>query len=146
MLIILGCLIKINLLIRSSDISTRADVAFIKWPFVVYFGWITVATIANVTTFLVAIKWNGFGISEAIWMDGIIIIGTIIGVITLMAIKSIPYGLVILWAYYGIVSKHISSSGFNGAYVSVIVTVLVAMVVVLFAMIIVGKTKATIKA
>ena len=35
---------------------------FIRLPFSVYFGWITVATIANITTLLVDIGWNGFGI------------------------------------------------------------------------------------
>lgn len=37
---------------------------FLRLPFSVYFGWITVATIANTTVFLVSIGWDRFGIAE----------------------------------------------------------------------------------
>ncbi|MGL5916874.1 MAG: tryptophan-rich sensory protein, partial [Culicoidibacterales bacterium] len=37
----------------------------IRVPFSLYVGWITVATIANVTTFLVSIGFTGFGIAES---------------------------------------------------------------------------------
>jgi hypothetical protein len=58
MLVILVCLIKINLIIKKM-VLTKKEKFFIQIPFRVYFGWITVATIANVTTFLVSIHWNG---------------------------------------------------------------------------------------
>lgn len=36
-------------------------------PFSVYLGWISVATIANISYVLVEIGWVGFGISEVVW-------------------------------------------------------------------------------
>jgi len=40
-------------------------IAFLWWPFVFYSGWVTVASIANVSSYLVKIGWDGFGISAS---------------------------------------------------------------------------------
>jgi hypothetical protein len=114
-------------LIRIVDVFPRNNLTFkIKiftlLPFNVYFGWITVATIANITVFLVSIGWNGFGIANYIWMNIILIVGALIGILRMRKDKSIVYGLVLVWAYSGILLKHISSMGFSGSYPSVIIT------------------------
>lgn len=36
-------------------------------PFSIYLGWITVATIANITSVLDYLQWNGWGISPEVW-------------------------------------------------------------------------------
>jgi len=54
MAIILFCLIKIADILRAEKLRA-AEYFLIRLPFSVYFGWITVATIANITTFLVSI-------------------------------------------------------------------------------------------
>ena len=115
MLLILSTLIFINRKINKENLS-RTEKIYIKLPFGIYFAWITVATIANVTTFLVSINWNGFGITESIWTVVIIIIGGIIGALTIISFKNFFYGLVIIWAYLGILIKHISEVGFNKNY------------------------------
>jgi hypothetical protein len=46
----------------------------------------------------------------------------------MMKNKDIAYGLVFIWAYFGILMKHISAGEFNGQYPVVIVTVAVSMV------------------
>ncbi|MBK7475038.1 MAG: tryptophan-rich sensory protein [Haliscomenobacter sp.] len=102
---------------------------FISAPFSIYFGWITVATIANITVFLVRSGWNGFGIADFIWTILILLVGAIIGILRVNKDKSIPYGLVLVWAYLGILLKHVSSSGFNGQYPGIIVTIIACLVV-----------------
>ncbi|MGL4952960.1 MAG: tryptophan-rich sensory protein [Culicoidibacterales bacterium] len=102
---------------------------FIRIPFSVYFGWITVATIANIVTLLVSLNFDGFGIAEQIWMIGIIIVGTLISVATIWRNKDIAYGLVIIWAYAGIIIKHSSANGFDMVYPEVIWTVAAAIVI-----------------
>ncbi len=59
-------LILITRVILRAELSTR-DRLLVRLPFSVYFGWITVATIANVTVWLVSIEWDGFGFSEPAW-------------------------------------------------------------------------------
>jgi hypothetical protein len=141
MFFIFVCLAIIVNAIRKESMSTKEKV-FVKLPFSIYFGWITVAMIANVTTLLVSVGWNGFGLSQAVWAVAIIAIGAIIGIITILRNKDYPYGLVILWAYTGIVIKHVSAKGFNGMYPAVIITTIAAMVLVVVAEVIAATKKA----
>lgn len=133
-IIIFACLLLINLKIEKEKLSFKEKV-FIYLPFNVYFGWLTVATIANVVTLLVSVGWNGFGISESVWAMLILIVGFIISGLVIMRQKNIVYGLVILWSYVGIYSKHISSDGFNSAYPLVTTTVTVCIVLLILIMI-----------
>lgn len=132
MLVLLFCLITIVLSIKKMPLDLTESF-FIRIPFSVYFGWITVATIANTTILLVSLNWNGLGISAAVWAAVIIAIGLVIGVITAIRNLDIAYALVILWAYAGIFIKHTSATGFAGAYPLVINTVIVAMIVICLA-------------
>jgi len=119
MLIILYSLIRIADLLRE-DVFNSMQRFFVKLPFSIYFGWITVATIANFTTFFVSIGWDGFGIAEEIWTVIILIVGAIVGMVRMFFDKNIAYGLVFVWAYLGILLKHITT--FESEYSLVIIT------------------------
>jgi hypothetical protein len=125
--VLLVLLIKIADILRKEKF-TRQEKLFIMAPFSVYFGWITVATIANITVFLVSISWNCFGIADYIWTSVILLVGALIGILRMRHDKNIFYGLVLVWAYLGILLKHLSASGFNGYYSSVITTIVVCLV------------------
>ena len=86
------------------DYSKKIYTVFIL-PFSVYLGWITVATIANLTAWLVDINWNGWGFSDVFWTVLVIIVGLIITLYTLLKRKDIAFSLVIAWAYLGIIIK-----------------------------------------
>jgi len=124
---LLVLLIKIADILRAEKF-TAPEKLFISAPFGIYFGWITVATIANITVFLVSLGWNGFGIADFIWTSIILLVGALIGILRLRKDKNIAYGLVLVWAYLGILFKHLSSGGFDGQYPSVIATVIVCLV------------------
>ncbi|NMB48754.1 tryptophan-rich sensory protein [Candidatus Kuenenbacteria bacterium] len=135
-------------LIKIADILRASKERWlVRLPFSVYFGWITVATIANITVLLVSLGWNGFGLSEVFWTVLILIVGAVIGSWRLMHDRCIPYGLVLLWAYGAILSKHLSAAAFNGQYPAVIWTVVAcllafALVIIMVAM--KGKKKPTV--
>ena len=122
MLIILTSLIIINRLTTKADLSFK-EKFFIRLPFSVYFGWITVATIANITAWLVDMEWSGFGLSDSTWTVLILLVGTVIGSVTLLKNWVASYGFVLVWAYVGIYNKHVSPSGWNEQYPSIILTV-----------------------
>ncbi len=122
MLLILLSLIAIHLLLKNKPM-TRKEWFFIKLPFSIYFGWITVATIANVTALLVTLGFSGWGLSESMWTSTLIIIGALIGMATAILARDIPYIATLIWAFAGILIKHTSSAGFNRAYPVVIITV-----------------------
>lgn len=122
MVVILICLIIIMEVIRGQRLSSRENL-FIRFPFSIYFGWITVATIANFKVLLVSLGWNRFGLSEVTWTVIMIIMGLLIGVGFALRNSDVPYLVVLIWAYSGILLKHISGNGFGGQYPAVIYTV-----------------------
>lgn len=81
---------------------------FVHLPFSLYLGWITVATIANITAVLVHYQWNGWGLSEVFWTVLVILAGTVIALINIRQRGDIAYSAVILWAYLGIIIKRYS--------------------------------------
>jgi hypothetical protein len=78
-------------------------------PFSVYLGWITVATIANITALLVSLGWQGFGLPEAVWTIVMIVIAAAIGIFVTYTRADPWYGLVLVWAFAGIVIKRVSA-------------------------------------
>lgn len=75
-----------------------------------------------------SIGWNGFGIADFVWTSIILLTGALIGILRMRKDKDIAYGLVLIWAYLGILLKHLSAGGFNGQYPSVIVTAIFCLV------------------
>jgi hypothetical protein len=130
MIILLYFLIKIADLLNQEKFSFVENILWLI-PFSIYFGWITIATIANVTVFLVSINWKGFGIADDIWMIVILLIGTVIAVWRTLKDRNIAYGLVPVWAYFGIWLKHTSANGFGGLYPNIINTTIFCLVIFL---------------
>ena len=132
MIVILVCLILIANRLSSEEFSLKEKL-FIRLPFSIYFGWITVATIANVTTFLVSVGWGGLGRGDQIWMVIVLLVGIAIGIARMKRDKDLAYGLVILWAYAGILNKHISPAGFAAQYPLVIVFTIITIILLVLA-------------
>ena len=133
MLVLLITLTMTYLRISRADSLPLRDKLFMRLPFSIYFGWITVATIANVTTLLVDLGWNGLGLSAEFWTIVAMTAGGIIGIWTMLKNKDPFYGLVILWAYLGILLKHLPFGPFAGEYTGVIIAVSVLLAVLLAA-------------
>lgn len=125
---ILILLVAINHSLVGLDL-TRQEKLLVRLPFSVYFGWITVATVANITAWLVSIEWSGFGLGEPVWAVVVIAVAAAIGTATMLRNRDIAYGLVLIWAYIGIVIKHTSDDGFAGTYPAVITTTLACLAV-----------------
>ncbi|MGM0368074.1 MAG: hypothetical protein ACQEP2_05795 [Actinomycetota bacterium] len=102
-------------------------------PFSVYLGWITIATIANVTAVLVDIGWNGFGLSQQFWTVLVIAVGIIIAFATLFIRNDIYYCLVVDWALLGILLKRLNA---NIMVQSVIIASIVGLVLITIGIII----------
>lgn len=131
MAVLLVALIRISDIIRTEQFTSLEKI-FIWAPFSLYFGWITVAAIANIAVFLVKIEWSRFGIPDFIWTSIILLIGAIIGILRMQKDKNVVYGLVLFWAYLWIIFKHLSTSGFGGQYPSVIITAIACLILFLF--------------
>ena len=107
MLLLLATLIVTYL--RLGTRRTSAPIAerlAVRLPFSIYLGWITVATVANVTSLLDYLKWDGFGLSPELWMGIILAAVTVIAVLMNFTRRDLAYALVLLWALAGIAVKH----------------------------------------
>lgn len=124
MIVLLVSLILIANQINNKKL-TLTDQICLRLPFSIYFGWITIATIANVSVFLVSLNWDGFGISDEIWTIIVLLVGATIGIWRSIKDKNIPYILVFIWAYAGIIFKHNSMDGFAGQYPNIILTAII---------------------
>jgi hypothetical protein len=78
---------------------------FLKLPFSIYLGWISVATIANVTQVLFFFDWGGWGISPAVWAVIMLAIATALGLLMQWRENNISYVLVLVWAFIGIANS-----------------------------------------
>jgi hypothetical protein len=85
---------------------SKAETWAVRVPFSIYLGWITVATVANVTSLLDYLQWDGWGIAPEIWMLIVLVAVLAIAVLMNFTRRDIAYALVILWALAGISFKH----------------------------------------
>jgi hypothetical protein len=109
MLALLATLIAAFLVVKSIKATTSSmAIKFISRATSLYLGWISVATVANFSAFLVNIGWNRFGFSEVFWTVAMIIIVLLLTLVMLIKEKDIVFSLVVLWAYLGIVIKRMS--------------------------------------
>jgi hypothetical protein len=103
MLVLLAALLVIYLRL---DIGRTRVSTVERWcvniPFSVYLGWITVATVANVTDVLYDLGWNGFGIAPETWAVIMLIIAAGLGVAMAVTRRDVAYLLVLVWAFAGI--------------------------------------------
>ena len=99
-------LVMILLLLTLTRLYVRAKAAgasfFDVLPFSVYLGWISVATIANISYFLNHIGWDGFGIASSIWTFLLLLIATILAIHFIRVERDRIYPFVFIWAFIGI--------------------------------------------
>ena len=108
MLVLLACLLSIYLRLGVGLTAvTRGERYFVHLPFSVYLGWITIATIANVSALLVSVHWNTLGLGEQFWAVAVIAVG--IGIALAMAFRrgDVYFCLVVDWALAGILLKRV---------------------------------------
>lgn len=107
MLIQLTTLIAINVRLKifNPHRSVYAKI-FTHFPLGIYFAWICIATIANISSALVGLGWDGGGISPRYWTIILIAGATLISTAIIILKKNVFFGLVVIWAFYGIILKH----------------------------------------
>jgi len=128
MLLLLGCLLAIYIKLGVGKKGPSIKEQYlVHLPFSVYLGWITIATIANVTALLVDLNWNRFGLSEQFWAVAVIVVGIAITLSVLLRRQDIYYCLVVDWALLGILIKRLADSV---PVQSVIVVTIVGLVMV----------------
>lgn len=131
MFLLLASLILIYLRLGiGKPIASMKERIAVHLPFSAYLGWITIATIANVSAALVSSGWDGSGISQDTLAISIIIVALIITILVIATRKDIAYGLVVIWALVGIAAKQSENQAVVMSAEICAVIVLIALVVV----------------
>lgn len=106
--------------IASFEPLSKKERWLVRLPFSVYFGWITIATIAGATALFVGYGFSGLGLGEPGWTMIILLVGSILGIATALRFRDVAYLLVFVWAYSNILVNHLSANGYGGRYTGVI--------------------------
>ena len=106
MIALLLSLVGVYLLlgIGRSQVSS-AEQWLVRVPFSVYLGWVSVATIANVTSVLDYLQWGGWGIAPQAWAIIMLVIGAVLAVAVGLTRADLAFMLVFIWAFIGIAVK-----------------------------------------
>lgn len=111
MLVILGALLAMY---RRLGVGVRPASPGERWlvrlPISIYLGWITVATIANITTLVVDMGVPPFGSVQAVLTVVVMAAALVIGAAVLWTRLDLAYVAVLLWAYLGIYLKRSTST------------------------------------
>jgi len=111
-------IIYLRLNIGKSD-APKTERFFAHIPFSVYIGWITIATIANVTALFVDSGLKVLAPGEQFWAVLVIAVGTIIGVAIMFSRNDIYYNLVVVWALVGILLKRLADTASSDMAVTI---------------------------
>ncbi|WP_027077191.1 hypothetical protein [Maribacter antarcticus] len=109
-LIMLGILFSLIKIILNTNMerwdATKSTIAFVWWPICLYSGWISVATIANVSAYLTKIGWEGGPFSEISWTILMIVIATVLNLVIIWKRNMREFAAVGVWALFAIFVRH----------------------------------------
>jgi hypothetical protein len=109
----IGILLTLIAIYRRLEIGrtavSTAEAWFVRAPFSIYLGWVSVAAIVNTAVVLYNLNWNGWGISDAVWTAIMLAVGAVLATAVMLRRADIAYGLVIVWAFVGIAVKNADS-------------------------------------
>ncbi len=128
----LTTLIMMHLRLNIHDASRKFESKiFTQFPLSIYLGWISIATIANISTWLVSIGWSGWGVSPINWTITMIAVAVLLTIGVINRRKNVFFGLVVIWALYGILTKRTAVDA--QAYEPIIVVSWIGMAIIALA-------------
>ena len=116
-LVMMLILISLTSLINKVQIGQEKRPLWVWWPISIYFGWIVVALVANVSAYLAKVNWNAL-FSEPTWAVLMVLIATSLYLILLIK-RHLSYSAYVgVWALTAIAYKQWASEEII-AYVAV---------------------------
>jgi len=122
-------MIYLRLNIGLSKVQLKEKIA-VHTTISIYLGWITVATIANVTAVLVKLDVGDLVLGQSNWTILVISVATLITALMLLRRKDIAYSLVIIWALLGIIIKRLGDDPIYGVQTNIAITATIAIIIV----------------
>ena len=135
--ILLSLIALIVKIYRHAEKLSLWETRLVYVTFSIFFGWITVATVANTTVALVANKWDGFGVSPATWgVVMLLVIGFLCGAVVYLLRGNAAYAATVLWALFAVIVNQalgwIQTSSRQTIIAAIFAALLVASVLIAF--------------
>ena len=109
-LIMFGILASLTKIVLNTNMERSqvsfSEKAFKYWPISIYFGWVAVATIANIAAYLSKLNWEVGFLSPPQWTIIMISIAFLLNIIVLWRRNMIVFSLVGVWSLFAIYSRH----------------------------------------
>ena len=124
--------IYLRLNIGKSNVGLKEKLC-VHVPFSVYLGWVTIATIANISVTLVSVGWDGFGLSLQTWAILVLAVALILDLAVVATRRDIAYSFVFIWALVGIgVNQAANPSIVLTSEIAVVIIAVVLVITVAF--------------
>jgi len=126
----------INLIMIYRRIQSIEGISiWMRLPFSVYIGWISVATIVNVGIFFNRLGYeDGWLLSAELWTVSLLVVAVFLGAWFTVYNKDVIYPLVFIWAFIGIGVERFGEYPFLGvsAYIAAGVLIIFTMIQIIF--------------
>lgn len=106
MVVLLVSLIMVYLKLDTGKSAvSRGEKWWVRVPFSIYLGWVSVATVANVSDVLNYLGWTGGAIAPQVWAAIMLAVASLLGVLMAFTRRDAAYLFVLIWAFIGIALK-----------------------------------------
>ena len=76
-------------------------------PISIYLAWLSIATVANIASALIAAGWNGFGLSAEVWALVMLLVGAGLAVFLYRGLgRDVVIPLTFIYAYVGVIVRY----------------------------------------
>ncbi|OXS25706.1 MAG: hypothetical protein BI182_16535 [Acetobacterium sp. MES1] len=124
-LVILAFAITLSLLVRQLGKIQTGRQWLLPAAFGMYSGWLLIATVVNVASWLVSIGWQGLGIAPDVWGIIMLIVAVAVTAVVTLVTKNAILPVPVAWGYFGIYQALTTAAGYGGAYPALAMTALV---------------------
>jgi len=105
MLMLLGTLIFLFMETNALKTKKITQDLVLKVPISIYLGWISVATIANISAYLVTSRHDLSFLSESMWVIIMLFTAVFLGILMIKRHANKSFVLILIWAFVGIAQK-----------------------------------------
>lgn len=126
MLLLLLTLTQLFLRVRRISMTKPEEKIFIRLPFTIYFAWICVATIANISALFVSFQWEGAILSPTAWTVVMMVIASLLALFIVYKYRAPVFALVISWALFGIFMRWNNTENIPIAYTAMSLLLIVS--------------------
>jgi hypothetical protein len=86
--------------------TSRKESSLVRLSVELFIGWINIATVANITVWLVSLGFSGGGIAEIYWAIGVLGLALLLTLYYQFRYRASMVSLVFLWAMIGVLAAH----------------------------------------